>query len=283
MASWCTHHIDHLTGVNEATRGRYRQYVANDIALSKIGSLPLTALTNADVAKWLNGLTGAAKTAANKRGLFGRWSQQCGAGQTHLSQPLRWQPATPRRTHRDGVPHTCRIRHSARRSDRAMAAAGAGSSPQPAAGGAKPVPCGPATLIWLRAPSTSGERGAMCPVRGTTSAHPRRSAVSAPSMWRPTPWASSICLASGSLPIAVGVAVAIPDPVRAHNFNPNVWAPALVQGQSGWPGPETPRTRLAPHQRQLADPSRGSADGRTASPRPRVHQDHFRPLRASRP
>ncbi|MFZ0226521.1 MAG: hypothetical protein WA488_02930 [Mycobacterium sp.] len=59
VASWCSHHVDHLTGVNEATRRRYRQYVVNDIAPSQIGPLPLTALTNVDVAKWLNGLTGA--------------------------------------------------------------------------------------------------------------------------------------------------------------------------------------------------------------------------------
>lgn len=70
VASWCSHHVDHLTGVNEATRRRYRQYVVNDIAPSQIGPLPLTALTNVDVAKWLNGLTGAAKTAANKHGFL---------------------------------------------------------------------------------------------------------------------------------------------------------------------------------------------------------------------
>ncbi len=46
--------------------------------------------------------------------------------------------------------------------------------------------------------------------------------------------------------------------------------------RDGWGGQETPRARLAPHQRQLADPSRGSADGRTASPRPRVDLDHPR-------
>ena len=34
VASWCTYHIEHLTGVNEATRTRYRRYVANDIAPS---------------------------------------------------------------------------------------------------------------------------------------------------------------------------------------------------------------------------------------------------------
>ena len=70
VASWCTHHADHLTGVNEATRTRYRRYIANDIAPSKIGPLPLAALTNADAAHWLNSLTGSAKTAANKHGFL---------------------------------------------------------------------------------------------------------------------------------------------------------------------------------------------------------------------
>ncbi len=70
VASWCTHHVDHLTGVNEATRTRYRRYIANDIAPSKIGPLPLAALTNADAAHWLNSLTGSAKTAANKHGFL---------------------------------------------------------------------------------------------------------------------------------------------------------------------------------------------------------------------
>jgi hypothetical protein len=37
--SWCSHHVDHLTGVNDATRIRYRRYVANDIAPSAIGRL----------------------------------------------------------------------------------------------------------------------------------------------------------------------------------------------------------------------------------------------------
>jgi integrase len=70
VASWCTHHVDHLTGVNEATRTRYRRYIANDIAPSKIGPLPLAALANADAAQWLNSLTGSAKTAANKHGFL---------------------------------------------------------------------------------------------------------------------------------------------------------------------------------------------------------------------
>lgn len=70
VASWCTRHVDHLTGVNDATRARYRRYIANDIGPSKIGSLPVAALTNADAAQWLNSLTGSAKTAANKHGFL---------------------------------------------------------------------------------------------------------------------------------------------------------------------------------------------------------------------
>jgi integrase len=70
VASWCSHHVDHLTGVNDGTRTKYRRYIANDIAPSKIGPLPLAALTNADVAQWLNSLTGSAKTASNKHGFL---------------------------------------------------------------------------------------------------------------------------------------------------------------------------------------------------------------------
>ncbi|MCV7010475.1 tyrosine-type recombinase/integrase [Mycobacterium gordonae] len=70
VASWCNHYVDHLTGVNDGTRTKYRRYIANDIIPSKIGALPLTALTHSDVATWLNGLTGAAKTTANKHGFL---------------------------------------------------------------------------------------------------------------------------------------------------------------------------------------------------------------------
>ncbi|WP_445161443.1 tyrosine-type recombinase/integrase [Mycobacterium sp. Dal123C01] len=70
VVSWCSHYIEHLTGVNQATRTKYRAYVTNDIAPLAIGPLPLSSLTNADVAQWLNGLTGSAKTAANKHGFL---------------------------------------------------------------------------------------------------------------------------------------------------------------------------------------------------------------------
>jgi integrase len=70
VASWCSDHIDRLTGVNQATRTKYRRYVANDIAPSRIGPMPLSALTNHDVAAWFNSLPGSAKTAANKHGFL---------------------------------------------------------------------------------------------------------------------------------------------------------------------------------------------------------------------
>jgi hypothetical protein len=87
VASWCTHHVDHLTGINEATWARYRRYIANDIAPSKIGPLPPSALTNAAVAEWLNSLTGAAKTAANKHGFL--------VGALNAAVRARHLPANP--------------------------------------------------------------------------------------------------------------------------------------------------------------------------------------------
>lgn len=40
------------------------------IAPSRLGPLPLSALTNHDVAAWLNGLPGSAKTQTNKHGFL---------------------------------------------------------------------------------------------------------------------------------------------------------------------------------------------------------------------
>jgi integrase len=70
VASWCRHHVDHLTGANDATKAKYRAYIANDIQPSNIGALPLKALTNDDVSRWLNNLSGSAKTKANKHGFL---------------------------------------------------------------------------------------------------------------------------------------------------------------------------------------------------------------------
>jgi integrase len=96
VSSWCTYHIEHLTGVNQATRTKYRAYVRNDIAPSDIGPIPLSALTNHDVAAWLNGLTGSAKTATNKHGfLSSALKTAVGAGR------IKANPAEGNRMRRD--------------------------------------------------------------------------------------------------------------------------------------------------------------------------------------
>ena len=65
VADYLAKHIDHLTGVEEATTKRYRAYVRND--LHPIGTIPLTALTRDDIAAWVNAMPGGAKTVKNKR------------------------------------------------------------------------------------------------------------------------------------------------------------------------------------------------------------------------
>ncbi|CAN5384921.1 site-specific integrase [soil metagenome] len=62
-------HIDHLTGVEEGTVKKYRAYVRNDIA-DTIGQIPLTALTRDDIALWINEMAAdgaSGKTVKNKR------------------------------------------------------------------------------------------------------------------------------------------------------------------------------------------------------------------------
>ncbi|UQE74244.1 site-specific integrase [Gordonia sp. PP30] len=68
LAQWCTGHIDTLTGVEDGTRDRYRAYVTNDIA--DLGAMPLAAVTDTVVARWVNGLAGSGKTIANKHGFL---------------------------------------------------------------------------------------------------------------------------------------------------------------------------------------------------------------------
>ncbi|OBA63662.1 tyrosine-type recombinase/integrase [Gordonia sp. 852002-10350_SCH5691597] len=69
LTQWCTSHIETLTGIEEATRDRYRAYVKNDIAPT-IGAMPLEAVTDVTVARWVNDMDGAGKTIANKHGFL---------------------------------------------------------------------------------------------------------------------------------------------------------------------------------------------------------------------
>lgn len=72
VAQWIAHHIDHLTGIEEATRSRYRRYLELDID-PVMGALPLSAVTETTVAQFVQALTEAkasGKTIKNKHGFL---------------------------------------------------------------------------------------------------------------------------------------------------------------------------------------------------------------------
>lgn len=52
VEQWCTHHIDHLTGVEQGTLDLYRMFVRVDIG-PLIGAIPLAKLTEEDIGKWV--------------------------------------------------------------------------------------------------------------------------------------------------------------------------------------------------------------------------------------
>ncbi|MBM4509397.1 hypothetical protein GS421_08180 [Rhodococcus hoagii] len=72
VTQWISHHIDHLTGIEEATRSRYRRYLELDID-PVMGALPLSAVTETTVAQFIQALTDAkasGKTIKNKHGFL---------------------------------------------------------------------------------------------------------------------------------------------------------------------------------------------------------------------
>lgn len=64
-----TAHIDQLTAIGPDTRARYRRIAARHIT-PVLGAIPVDGLTRRDVAAWLNGMTGAAKTKRNVQALL---------------------------------------------------------------------------------------------------------------------------------------------------------------------------------------------------------------------
>jgi integrase len=74
VGGWLTHHIDHLTGVEEETIRNYRRYTEYDYG--SIVDMPLAALTADDVRSWMqnlknrNGSKPSGKTVANKHGFL---------------------------------------------------------------------------------------------------------------------------------------------------------------------------------------------------------------------
>ena len=72
VAEWLEHYIDHLTGLEKLTLSYYRAYAKNDI-VPVLGAIPLAALSEDDVAQWLQALSdkgASGKTVANKHGFL---------------------------------------------------------------------------------------------------------------------------------------------------------------------------------------------------------------------
>jgi integrase len=62
VEQWLTHHIDHLTGVGQATIDLYRMFVRCDIGPA-IGDIPLPKLTEEDISRWVSAM--ATKVSTN--------------------------------------------------------------------------------------------------------------------------------------------------------------------------------------------------------------------------
>ena len=69
VTEWLHTHIDNLTGVQPATLARYRTYVDRDIH-PVFGSMPVSAVTETTIAKWVKQLGGSGKTISNKHGFL---------------------------------------------------------------------------------------------------------------------------------------------------------------------------------------------------------------------
>ncbi len=70
VKKWLAHYIEHLTGLAKSTLADYQSYAKNDINPA-LGTMPLTALSSDDIAKWTQAMAGAGqsgKTISNKHG-----------------------------------------------------------------------------------------------------------------------------------------------------------------------------------------------------------------------
>ncbi|WP_288337878.1 site-specific integrase [uncultured Gordonia sp.] len=66
LTQWLRAHVDSLTGIQQATRDRYLSYITHDIAPT-IGVMPLSAVTEATIGRWVTDLGDASgKTVQNK-------------------------------------------------------------------------------------------------------------------------------------------------------------------------------------------------------------------------
>jgi len=71
VAEWLIRHVDHLTGVEQKTIDDYRRYIRRD--LGELAAIPLPALTEEDIARWVQNMEddgASAKTIKNKHGFL---------------------------------------------------------------------------------------------------------------------------------------------------------------------------------------------------------------------
>jgi integrase len=69
VTEWPYTHVENLTGVQPAILARYRTYVRRDID-PIFGSMPVSAVTETTIARWIKQLGGSGKTIANKHGFL---------------------------------------------------------------------------------------------------------------------------------------------------------------------------------------------------------------------
>ncbi|MFC8935321.1 hypothetical protein ACFT1A_24820 [Rhodococcus sp. NPDC057135] len=88
VAEWITTDIDHLTAIEEATHNQYRRYLRRDIE-PILGPLPLSAVNETALSVWVQSLTEAGKTIANKHGFLSGRSLVLSGGSTSRGNPVR--------------------------------------------------------------------------------------------------------------------------------------------------------------------------------------------------
>ena len=89
LTEWCRIHIDTRTGIQAATRDRYRSYVDHDID-PVIGALPLSSVTEHSIARWVQTLATdkSGKTIRNKHA-FLSGALAAAVRQATSTKPLR--------------------------------------------------------------------------------------------------------------------------------------------------------------------------------------------------
>ncbi|MGV0653760.1 hypothetical protein [Mycolicibacterium thermoresistibile] len=93
VADWLTHHINHLTGVEQYTIDKYGAYLRRDIA-PILGDIPLEELSEEDISVWVKHLEASGnrpKTIRNKYGFLS------GALNAAVPRHIARNPASGRR------------------------------------------------------------------------------------------------------------------------------------------------------------------------------------------